>query len=192
MTSIALRNDENSLISSKVLDRDAYVSKALILQVERFSSPAEHFAQGKMFKPSYSETPDEEMRFYYSELFRRVASRSECTCGCADMLDDEHLMQTNCMCNLRVFPLYEVTVKNYTERSNPINGYTTHFTKTVTYLLHPDEREAMALHLAGQDDPGHELVQLFKYAPPSALLPNGGAEYQAHEASFDSNKRARI
>jgi hypothetical protein len=180
-----------------------YIPKSHILHIEKFEDQNEHEIDGKTFP---------ECRFngtyhYTQALFECVddvydAWKTECTCGvgkylqlCEERNIPKHEPDNGCYCKLSVYPLYEITVHNYTQvcvkMSN--NSQTAPFMErippTVTYLVHPSEHEHLERYLAGRDDPMYEFLQQLPFMPPFG----GGEEYQAARGRWEnSKKRARF
>ena len=191
---------------------NVYIPKTQVVRVEKFDNQMVHCKHGKTLRGmDWDNMCEENMRIgnYWFELFCISFPASDCRCGLAAYV--QHLYKSSgsvlppslryCACELTsIFPLYEVTVRNYVEVSENTD-YTTkmesharvRLTPTVTYLLHPDEREHMERYLAGRDNPiMHDFVELLKYAPPvgpaAGILSAGGVEYQAAQAR-DAKKR---
>lgn len=192
MIAIALHNDvlcNKVSIVGEDLTRDVFIPKKHIVSVVKFETPFEHFQAGwKTFVCMDQYEGCAEFRYsldmFFGPLMEYIRA-DECICGARKLVDKKYQCEETlpkpintmalCTCKLNIFPLYEVTVENRTEISQYPDG-SFGATPLVTYLLHPDERPRMERYLEGETL--HELFNLLRYGPPTALIPKGGTEYQ--------------
>lgn len=102
-------------------------------------------------------------------------------------LDKADASAKDCICDFKVFPLYEIIVQNNIgERmTEGRDGFRKIYVpKTVTYIIHSSEREHMERYLAGTDDPLYDYVHHLKYNPAN------GSEALAAREDFEMHQKA--
>jgi hypothetical protein len=165
------------------------VPAAHIVSVQQFNTFEQYATHSDVLRGYISALPynQRKMDFYvqmrcdFVEFFK-ISFK----CSCAMNTYVESVLKTHvyvmpdapatCTCPTdNLFPLYEITVKNksklvadYTYYGNEIhkhNQLTPFVSPTITYLVHPDERQHMQRFLAGTDESVHDLIQELRYHP---------------------------
>lgn len=127
---------------------DDYVPKSFVLHVCKYAADLSH--------------PHNATYALGSDPFSVMACMLErvlftCTCDSDDWF--------TCTCITDVFPVYELTVANHHIEILNQKTNSQFVPKTLTYLLHPCEREHMERYLAGTDDPMYDFVHELRYGP---------------------------
>ena len=91
---------------------------------------------------------------------------------------------TDCVCNFKIFPLYEIVVGNEIEEMTKGQERAVSVPKQITYIVHSSEREHMERYLAGTDDPLYDYVHHLKYNPAN------GSEALAAQENFEMRQKA--
>jgi hypothetical protein len=151
----------DSYCCSKDYQRDVFIPKKLVVSVQKYDSFSHHL--NSMFRCNIScatEKDASKFHFILSYVFEAMGME-----GCECMADEvegyaDTSMNPKCQGMERIYPLYEVRVKNlfpevYYEKVLPV----------CSYYLHPCEHEHMERFLAGTDDPLYDFVHELRYNP---------------------------
>jgi hypothetical protein len=146
-----------------------YLPKTSILSVRCFDSAEEH----RLALDSSNIFDEANKDRYYDYLFylkQRCVPEFECKCEIYTVWTEgqvERESPLSCTCNCSsLFPLYEIVVdiSNCYPWPGLYLGEQAN-TRTLTFIVHPSEREHMERFLAGTDNPVSELVHYIKYDP---------------------------
>lgn len=165
--------DEEDLICDHV-----FIPAAEILVVKVFQSLEELYDNSDVIFTSEDKTLADSRTEFYSSFWTLVLRyynhhylQMGCKCGAfntfnaaAYTCDFTKAGAPMCTCDLAIFPVYEVTVRNHKMEICQRDGKSIH-PLTMSYIVHPDEREHMERYLAGTDDPISDLVHEFRFNP---------------------------
>lgn len=165
------------------LDQDIYIPTSGILAIKKYETIAKHKDDPNNVFEGYDRFVDSETDRWHEYFFHPESPlRFDCTCKFKAGGSND----CTCGASAAILPLYQITVKNngLHQMDHPTDPIYT--PELVTYLVHPQERERMALLIAGHG-PMTDLVNELRYNPSFGRLTR-----EAREDFESATKRARV